>query len=283
MSHHSDFDALLGEIRTKLEVLPDKPEETPENTLRALWYFAYGDARSVEAASESAALPDLDAIQAQSLRDLIAQRIAGTPLGHLTGRQRFMGMDFRVSPQALIPRKETESLGRAALDILKSLVRGRGEGAVLDVSTGSGHLALAFAVDEPGAPCCVPDLAEDAVAPARGDGGFPGLDSRVEFRVGNLCEPFADELAGNLDLLSCNPPYISSARVEAMPGEISEHEPKLAFDGGPFGVGILTRVIKRGPQMLQPASWLCIELGSGQGPAVERRLNRTGAVSEIRR
>ena len=113
----------LAELAAKLGVLPDKPEETPEATLRALWHLAGGVALSVEAARE-APLDQLSREAGLRLRALIAQRIAGVPLAHLTGRQRFMGLEMLASGDALIPRRETELVGYAALELLRDLNTG---------------------------------------------------------------------------------------------------------------------------------------------------------------
>ena len=95
----------------------------------------------------------------------------------------------------------------------------------------------------------------------------------VEFRVGDLTEPFATpEFLGQVDVVTCNPPYISSAKVEVMPPEISGHEPRMAFDGGPFGVNVMLRLLKDAPRLLKPGGWLLFEVGLGQGAPMQRRL-----------
>ena len=93
------------------------------------------------------------------------------------------------------------------------------------------------------------DLSPDAVGLARQNATFLGRED-VEFRCGDLLEPFDQpSLHGRVDMITCNPPYISSARVDGMPLEISRHEPRLAFDGGPFGVKIIRKLIATAPQL----------------------------------
>ena len=103
------------------------------------------------------------------------------------------------------------------------------------------------------------------------------------FRVGDLLASF-DEPAchGQIDLLTCNPPYISTAKVSAMPAEISRHEPRLAFDGGGFGFSILSRVIQDAPRFLKPGGWLCFEVGRGQGPYLAGSLKKMKEYAEVR-
>ena len=101
---HDIYDAMLVRLAARFVALPDKPEETPETTLKALWHFAAGRPRSVEDAA-TAALPPLGDAQTKALEDAIERRLAGAPLAHITGRQRFMGVDLFAGPDALVPRK----------------------------------------------------------------------------------------------------------------------------------------------------------------------------------
>jgi release factor glutamine methyltransferase len=83
-------------------------------------------------------------------------------------------------------------------------------------------------------------------------------------------------------MVVCAPPYIHSSKVGRMAGEIANHEPRLAFDGGPFGVTIMLRLIEDAPRFLRPGGWLAMEVGLGQGPALIRRLERNTAWQEVR-
>jgi release factor glutamine methyltransferase len=92
-----------------------------------------------------------------------------------------------------------------------------------------------------------------------------------------------DGLRREVDLLTCNPPYIPTGRLAEMPTEIVGHEPALAFDGGPLGVRILVRLIREAPRLLRPGGWLAFEVGLGQGPAVEQRLLKSGDYIQVDR
>ncbi|BCW90755.1 Release factor glutamine methyltransferase [Alphaproteobacteria bacterium SO-S41] len=271
MSGNPDlFETALREIGASFARQPDKPEETPEGTVKALWLAAAGTPLSVEAASE-VALPLLDETQAMMLNELVIRRIAGLPLAHLTGRQRFMGLDFIAGPDALVPRKETELLGGLALARLAGIAGPR----AIDVCTGSGNLAVALAATTPGAVVDAADLSAEAVAMARRNAALHGVEGRVTFHVGDLFDALPRAaLAGAADLVVCNPPYISSAKVEGMPEEISKYEPRMAFDGGTFGLSIVGRLIKEAPLFLKRGGWLCFEIGKGQGPYWLKALGR---------
>ncbi|MGD8570771.1 MAG: HemK family protein methyltransferase [Gammaproteobacteria bacterium] len=276
------YDNLLADLSAKLEVLEDKPEETPVNTLRALWFKAAGEPRSAQAAQEGQ-LPALDESRQQALQGLVDQRLQGTPLAHLTQRQQFMGIELLAGPEALVPRKETELLGNAVLPLLNKAVADNGCAKVIDVCTGAGNLAIAYAIHEPKAHVYAADLSADAVSLAKRNATFTGVTDQLDLREGDLLTPFEDpEIMGNIDVLSCNPPYISSGKVEAMHHEISKHEPALAFDGGPFGIRILQRLINEAPRFLKPGGWLAFEIGSGQGPALLQRMPRNKNYSELR-
>lgn len=269
-------------LQARLQTLPDKPEETAASTLRVLWHLAAGRALSIEAA-DSAPLTALDAAAEARLAELTAQRLSGTPLAHLSGRQRFMGLELLASKDALIPRRETELLGRAALGLLQAMAPNARTLRVVDVCTGSGNLALSLAHQTPQAQVFAADLSAEAVSLARRNAEHLSLQARVEFRVGDLLEPFNEPaFHGQVDLLVCNPPYISSQKVEAMAGEISGFEPRLAFDGGPLGVRILQRLIREAPVYLRKGGWLAFEVGLGQGPAVLKRLQAGGAFDQHR-
>ena len=276
------YDELLVSLRGQLRPLPDKPEETPESVLHALWLLAQGQPRSVETARQHP-LTDLDAAGTARLRELLAKRIEGVPLAHLTGRQTFMGMELLSSPDAMIPRKETELLGVATLDILRAVARQQDKVTVLDICTGSGNIALALATGEPKAVVFGSDISEKTVEMARRNAEFLGLSERVKFRTGDLLKPFEEPaFLGNVDIVACNPPYISSARVNTMAPEIISFEPRAAFDGGPFGIKVLYSICNEAPKFLKRGGWLCVEVGLGQGAGMLKLVNSKRVYTTVR-
>src|SRR5262249_25747009 len=162
------------------------------------------------------------------------------------------------------------------LDKLRSMAQNWSGLTVLDICTGSGNLALAYAHYVSQAHVFASDLCADAVKLAlRNRDHFPALASRVEIRQGDLLAPFDSAgFHGQCDLLSCNPPYISSAKVKQMHPEIAAHEPGAAFDGGVYGVSILMKLVKQAPRFLRPGGWLGFEVGSGQGTIIARQLEK---------
>jgi release factor glutamine methyltransferase len=279
----STFSTLLAEIERFWTPLPDKPEETAEGVLCALWRTACGTPVSVTRA-DRAMLPELDPAARERLQALVERKRAGVPLAHLTGLQSFMGLELLAASAALIPRKETEILGRATLAKVRCIAEREGTVRVLDVCTGSGNLALAYAHYEPRACVYASDLSPEAVALARQNADHTGLGARVEFRVGDLFEPF--EAPGFLqacDVVSCNPPYISTAKVKTMHPEISLFEPEAAFNGGIYGVSILAKLVRQAPGFLKPGGWLGFEVGQGQGPVLARQLAKNPCFAAVER
>src|SRR5690606_3079579 len=205
------YAARLDRLRRAWRPSPDKPEESPENTLLALAWTAAGAPRSaVAAGSGDGSPPALDDAALQRLDALLARRIAGVPLAHLTGRQHFFGLELMAGPEALIPRVETQQLAEEAV----ALARGSGATLAIDACTGSGNLALALAHHLPGLTVHGADLSDDAVALARRNAAMLGLEGRVRFSQGDLLAPFdAPAFRGRVDLVTCNPPYISSGKV----------------------------------------------------------------------
>ena len=273
MNQHALFDELLDRLSRKLVLLPDKPEETPESTLRALWMLAAGEPMSV-ASAMNRELPDLDASQQEELNKVIQRRLDGVPLAHISGRQSFMGMELLAGPQALIPRKETELLAASAIDILRQ-GKDEGEVRVIDVCTGAGNVALAIAKAVGHARVYASDLSGEAVDLARMNTEMHDLSDRVVLYAGDLLEPFRNlDLQGQVDMITCNPPYISSAKVPAMASEISEHEPEMAFNGGVFGINLMRRLIAEAPDFLRNGGYLVFEVGLGQGPAMRKQVEK---------
>jgi release factor glutamine methyltransferase len=271
------FERIRGRLAHALQTLPDKPEETPDSTLRCLWHLASGTPLSPDKAVEVPLLP-LDANMQVLLERLVEQRTSGVPLAHLSGRQRFMGLELLASPQALIPRRETELLARAAIDTLRDQILSvQAHATAMDACTGCGNVAVALAHSDPRVKVYAADLSADAVDLARCNVEHLALGAQIELRVGDLLAPFDEpQFHGTVDLITCNPPYISTKKMETMASEIIGHEPRLAFDGGALGVRILQRLIRDAPKLLRAGGWLLFEVGLGQGPAVMQRMSGTG-------
>ncbi|WP_456412427.1 peptide chain release factor N(5)-glutamine methyltransferase [Thiolapillus sp.] len=274
------YENLLRTLTSELLVLPDKPEETPENTLKALWSLAKGEPVSAELAKDYEP-EELSQEESAQLVNWVQQRLAGVPLAHISGRQRFMGLELITGPEALIPRKETELLAGSAINVLRRHEVGK-PACVIDVCTGAGNVAVAIAMEVQHAQIYAADLSEEAIVLAHQNCALHGLTDRILLHTGDLFEPFrALGLNREVDMITCNPPYISSAKVPAMEHEIAAHEPHMAFDGGVFGVNLMRRLISEAPDFIRSGGYLFFEVGLGQGPALCRQMNNMAEYSAV--
>ena len=195
------------------------------------------------------------------------------------GRQTFLGVELLVDHGSLVPREETEILGRATLSILSDLAKTRPP-RVIDMCCGSGNLACALAALVPSATVFAADLTDEAVALARRNVEHLGLSARVRVAQGDLFAALsAHALEGTIDLVVCNPPYISTQRLAKDRASLLEHEPREAFDGGPYGLSIHQRVIKEAPTYLVSGGTLAVEFGLGQDKQIMRLFDRAGAYA----
>jgi HemK-like putative methylase len=185
-------------------------------------------------------------------------RLAGSTIG----TARFLDVDLEIAPGVLAPREETELLGRTVIDILRRHPEAQ---RVVDMCCGSGNLACAVANAVPGVTVWASDLTDACVAFTRRNVERLGLARRVVVCQGDLFASLESlDLAGRIDLVMCNPPYISTSRLEGDRSYLLEAEPREAFDGGPYGLSIHQRIIREALDFLRPGGWLAIEFGHGQ-------------------
>ncbi|MER9341508.1 class I SAM-dependent methyltransferase [Mesorhizobium sp. M0601] len=197
------------------------------------------------------------------------------------GRSTFMGLQLLVSPGALVPRPETELLGKAALDVLSQL--NLPVPRVVDMCCGAGNLACAIAHHAPTARVWASDLTDGCVEVARRNVTHLKIEDRVTVLQGDLFSAFSGlELDGTIDVIVCNPPYISEKRLEGDRSHLVELEPREAFAAGPYGLSIHMRVLKEAPRYLRRGGILLFEVGLGQDRQVMSLLERSKAYESIR-
>ncbi len=275
------YDSFSSYLKDRLHLLGDKPEETLETTLKALWLTAAGIPVSAEGALKLP-IPDLTDKQAEILRRLIEIRLGNTPLAHITKRQNFMGIELISDKRALIPRKETELLGRNALEISKRIVSSKGKIKAIDVCCGSGNLGIVLAYYNPDCEVYATDISEDAVKLTQENINHLKLNHQIQVKQGDLLSAFeTEEFYQKTDLIVCNPPYILSSKVQKMDSEIASNEPVLAFDGGMLGIKIIQKLISEAPRFLTNEGWLLFEVGAGQGNFIAQLCERTNLYQKI--
>ncbi len=188
------------------------------------------------------------------------ERLNGKPTQYITGRQEFYGREFRVTPDVLIPRPETEHLIEAALECA------RDAGTIVDIGTGSGAIAVTLAL-ELRARVFATDISERAVRVA--EGNARRLGAAVRFV---LCDLGSAVASGRFDLVVSNPPYVPEAGEESIQREVRAHEPRLALFGGADGLGVYRRLIPEAGRLLKPGGRLIIEIGWSAAEEVKAML-----------
>ena len=226
-------------------------------------------------------LPIEDA-QAIAVAKVLEQIGQGVPPQYILGRALFMGNTFYCTSDTLIPRPETGVLVQTAHSYLEKKKRnGSRAQTVIEIGTGCGNIAVSLAM------LCGEDvriLASDisaaAVEVARRNVQKYQADGKVSLFCGDLYEPFREH-QGAVDMILCNPPYIPTTSLKKMAREIIDHEPTLALDGGPYGLGIFRRLLSGAPTFLKKGGALVFEIGEGQERLIERLLAGSGAFEDI--
>lgn len=213
-------------------------------------------------------LPDpVDAARISRFDALIAGRAARRPVSHLTGTRQFYGRAFRVTPDVLDPRPETERLVELALE--------RPWQTVLDLGTGSGCILLSLLAGRPGATGMGSDFSEAALEVARTNAAELGLSDRADFRQSDWLEG----VTGHFDLVVSNPPYIRAAAMEDLAPEVRLHEPHLALTPGGDGLAAYRSIAAGLAGVLRPGGYLLLEIGWDQAAEVCALLTAAGVES----
>jgi release factor glutamine methyltransferase len=203
-------------------------------------------------------------------RELVRSRAEErVPVALLVGHKEFWSLRFKVTPDVLVPRPDTETLVAAALDLLPA--NGR-EARVLDVGTGSGAVAVAIAAERPTAQIVATDISQAALEIARENADENGVGDRITWAQGDLFAPVAGH---RFDLIVSNPPYVAEKQRRELAPELA-HEPSAALFAGEEGTEVLYALIDGAAEMLAPGGAIALELDSGQAEGVARRLGDAG-------
>lgn len=205
--------------------------------------------------------------------EVLKKRVAGLPLQYILGKTEFMGLEFGVDRNVLIPRPETEVLVETALRFAAAKPGVTGRPRILDLGTGSGCIAVSLAKNLPAAEVHASDVSAEALRVARRN--CLTHQAKVRFIRSDLFGSAALR-KGYYDVLVSNPPYIPSAQLCRLQPEV-RHEPRIALDGGNDGLEVLRRVIEGSPDYLQTGGLLILEIGYGQSSGVMRIFRQKGS------
>jgi release factor glutamine methyltransferase len=203
---------------------------------------------------------------------LAKRRLNHEPIAYLTGAREFYGREFSVSPAVLVPRPETEMLVEWALAWLAARPTAR----VIDVGTGSGAIAITIAAEAPDTTVTATDISAGALEVARTNAARLCPDC-VKFRQADLI----DGVEGRCDLIVANLPYLRDDQIDGNLDICAE--PRLALDGGPGGLALISRLVQQAPQALALTGAIGLELDPSQAETVARTLSDAllGAQIEI--
>lgn len=195
------------------------------------------------------------------LDSMLARRLAGEPLQYVLGRWGFRGLDLMVSPAVLIPRPETETLAELALAELAR--RDPPGGLIVDLGTGSGAVGLAVADECETARVVLTDVSAEALAVARANlAGLGRAAVRVSAFHGWWFEALPESLAGSVDVVVSNPPYVRED--EALPLDVADWEPALALRSGSDGLDSARQILADAGKWLRPEGSVLLELSPDQ-------------------
>ncbi len=216
----------------------------------------------------------LTLLQLKTFQEMVDERLRGKPIQYITGEQEFFGLPFRVTPDVLVPRPETEHLVEAAIARLQQHSTPR----IADVGTGSGCVAIALAHALPCAEIIALDCSEAALTVAKENAARNKVSNRIRFVQSDLLAAVAAE---NFDAIVSNPPYIANSERSSLATEVREYEPALALFAGPTGLEIYQRLIPEAQSLLMPKGWLLMEIGYSQRDAIAQLLQGWDTVEFI--
>ena len=214
----------------------------------------------------------LQEVQTQRFEALVSRRLRAEPVAYVTGTQEFWSLDFRVTPDVLIPRPESEHLVEVVLEFLASR---SGPCRVLEIGTGSGAIAVCLARECAEVEFWAADVSAPALEVARENAARHGVEGGIRWLRGDLFAPVR-ELTGWFDVVVSNPPYIPSGEMAALPRDVRDWEPALALDGGIDGMDFHRKLAREGVRHLREGGMLAVEVGAEQGWDVSRFLARAG-------
>jgi len=213
----------------------------------------------------------LKASERERYKNLVRRRAAHQPLQYILGETEFMALSFKVTPDVLIPRPETEILVEKIIETVKNQAGIR----ILDIGTGSGNIAVSLARYLKSADVVAVDSSPKALSVARENAQMHRVEGKVRFLQSDIREPhFAQAMDSPFDLVVSNPPYISAEAWDDLPIEICQYEPKSALCDGEDGLVFFRIIAQKGRQLLRSDGRLFFEVGDGQHEEVKNILRK---------
>lgn len=209
---------------------------------------------------------EVSQIQEEMYDMLIKKRALRIPLQHITGVQEFMGLEFKVNSDVLIPRQDTETLVEEAMMVCE-------DGSdLLDLCTGSGCVLISVAKYKNDIKATGVDISKEALSVASQNAEKLLGNEGWEFVESDLFE----NVKGRFDIITANPPYIKTDVIKGLEPEVKDYDPMLALDGGADGLDIVEKIISKAHEYLKSEGWLMLEIGHDQGEEVKSLFVKCG-------
>lgn len=211
------------------------------------------------------------------LRSLSGRRIRREPMAYILGEREFWGLPFKVTPDVLIPRPDSETVIEAALVLMPDRSRVR---RILDLGTGSGCLLLTLLREFPDAHGVGLDVSPAALRVAEGNARSLGVERRAHLIEGDWRLPdWSRALGAPFDLVVSNPPYIEAGAIASLMPEVSRFEPRSALDGGEDGLSAYRLIAGAARELITPDGRILVEGGDGQASEIAEIFAVAGLTS----
>lgn len=222
----------------------------------------------------------LSSKEEEKLKRLIAERLKGKPLQYVIGETEFFGLKFKVDSRVLIPRPETEVLVSKVIEYFKMRKRESEHLKIVDIGTGAGNIAIALAFNLKNCFVYATDISSDALSPAQENAEINKVRDRIEFLCGDLFAPLKDkDLAGKIDAVVSNPPYVQKEEKEILPKEVRDFEPGVALFAEE---GLYQRIVDQSALFLKKGEGvLALETGYGQAQKIKNTIQAKGEFTSL--
>ena len=211
----------------------------------------------------------LTAEQITRYQNLIKRRLERIPVAYLTGHKEFMGLNFAVTPDVLIPRPDTEILAQGVIEHLQSYNR---KIKMADLGTGSGAICVSILKFVENVTAAAVDISKKALEIAEFNAAKFNVEDKITFYEGNLFDPLEGQI---FDVIVSNPPYISAKEFEKLQSEV-KGEPRIALDGGKDGLKFYREIVEYAPKFLADGGFLAMELGFNHSEPVRHMIEENG-------
>lgn len=266
MPDHRSIETARLEIK---RALGDAGIESPGLDAALLIECVTGFGRAEQIAQSNAAISQT---AYERLEALLQRRLSGEPIDNILGHREFYGLSFKISPDVLSPRPETEMLVDFVLENTGASEACR----ILDLGTGSGAIPIALLKNRARLEAAAVDISDKALLIAKENANTHGVADRLELLRGNWFEP----VTGMFDYIISNPPYIVAGALAGLSPEVQGFDPALALDGGEDGLKAYREIAKGAGEHLKHGGYLVLEIGYDQGQSVPDIL-KSGGFTDI--